>query len=87
MRPLGVVIIDLAREDRARMADREEQRLVERLIAHATVEAFYEPVRRWLPRRDMVPPDAGIARPRQNHVRGEPGAVVAGDHLGTHRTR
>jgi hypothetical protein len=48
MQPLGVVIIDPAREDRARLADLEEQRLVEQLVARATVEAFDEPVLRRL---------------------------------------
>ena len=39
MRPLGVVIIDPAGEDRAGLTDREEQRLVEQLVAHATIKA------------------------------------------------
>ena len=61
MRLLGAVIIDPARGDRAHMAKPEEQRLVERLIVHATVESFYEPVRRWLARRNIVPVGARLA--------------------------
>jgi hypothetical protein len=64
VRLFGVVIIDRAREDRARMVNREEQRLVEQLVVHATVESFDEPVRHCLARRDIVP----SARVLPDHV-------------------
>lgn len=55
------------------MADREEQRLVEQLVAHATVEAVDEPVLLRLARCDRVPLDASISRPREHRVRGQLG--------------
>ena len=61
MRPLGVVVIDPAREDRARLADGEEQRLVEQFVAHATDKTLDEPILRRLARCNIVPLDAGIA--------------------------
>ena len=53
--PLGVVVVHPAGEDQARLADREGQRLVEKLVAHATIEALDEPVLRRLARRDVMP--------------------------------
>ncbi len=69
-------------QGRSAPADREKQCLVEKLVAHATVEALDEPVLRRLARRDIVPLHAGVARPRQHRVRGQLSPVVADDHPG-----
>ena len=81
MRPLGIVVVSPAGEDRAGLTDRKEQRLVEQLVAHATIKTLDEPVLRRLARRDVMPLDADIAGPGEHRVRGELGAVIADDHL------
>lgn len=58
------------------LADGEEQRLVEQLVAHATVEAFDEPVLRRLARRDVMPLDAHVAGPGEHRVRRQFGPVA-----------
>lgn len=63
------------------MADREEQHLVEELVAHATIKALDEPVLRQLAGRDVMPLDPHIARPCEHGVRRQLGPVVADDHL------
>ena len=77
MRPLGVVVVRPALEDRTSLADREEQRLVEKLVAHATIEALDEPIQRRLAGRNVMPLDTRVARPDEDRVRGELGPVVA----------
>ena len=37
--PPGVVVVDLARQDRARLTNGREQRLVEQFVARAAIEA------------------------------------------------
>lgn len=81
MRPLGVVIFDPAGKDRARLTDREEQRLVEQLVAHATIKALDEHVLRWSAGCDIMPLDPDIAAPGQHRVRRQLRPVVADDHL------
>ena len=63
MRSLGIIIVSPGGDRLARMSGAHEQRLVEKFVAHATVEALDKPVLRWLARRDIVPLDAGIAGP------------------------
>ena len=81
MGPLGVIMIEPARQDRTSQADREEQGFVKELVAHATFEAADEPVLRRLARRDVMPLDAGVAGPGEHRVRGKLGTVTADDHL------
>lgn len=59
MRPLGVVVVELACRDRAGLTDGKEQQLV----APMPVEAPDEPVPRRLARHNMMPFGAGISRP------------------------
>lgn len=61
MRSLGVGVLYPVGEDCTGLTDREEQRLVEQFVAHATIEALYELVLRRLARRDVVPLDANAA--------------------------
>src|SRR5690606_18332808 len=58
-----------------------EQALVQQFIAHATVETLDKAVLHRFARRDVVPFDAVLLRPGQDHVRGELGAVVGNDHV------
>jgi len=81
VRPLGIVIVDPGGEDRASLADREEQCLVEQLVAHAAIEALDEPVLRRLAGGDVMPLDPSIAGPGKHRIRGKLGAIVADDHL------
>lgn len=81
MRALGVVILDPARDDVAGLAQCQEQRLVQKLIPHAAVEALDIAVLHGAARRDVVPLDLRLALPTQRRVGGELGAVVADDHL------
>lgn len=64
------------------MANREEQRLVEQLVAHTTIEALDEPVLGRLARRNVMPLDAHVDGSGEHRVRGEFGAVVVDDHRG-----
>src|SRR3546814_19782817 len=65
----------------ARLTDREEQRLIEQLVAHATIEALDEPVLRWSAGCDIMPLDSDIAAPGQHRVRRQLRAVIDDDHL------
>src|SRR6266568_4916606 len=58
--PDRVVVILKAREHLPRMGDRREQRLVEQLIAKASVEALDEGVLLRLTGRDVMPLDPGL---------------------------
>lgn len=58
----------------------EEQRLVEKLIAHAAVEAFHEAALRGLARCDEVPVDAVVAAPGEHGVAGVFRPVITDDH-------
>src|ERR1700722_18948884 len=60
----------------------EEQALVEKLVAHAAVEALAEAVLHWLSWRNEVPDDPVVLRPGEHGVRGELGPVVGHDHAG-----
>ena len=60
VRPLGVIGVDPTDEDRARLSDVEEQRLIEQFVSRATIEALDEPVLRRLAQRDIVSLDANI---------------------------
>ena len=60
----------------------KEQALVEKLVAHAAVEALTEAVLHRLSRRNEMPDDRVVVRPGQRGVRGKFGAVVGDDHAG-----
>lgn len=64
------------------MIEAEEQRFVQKLIAHLRVERFADPVLHRFARRDEVPGDARLLAPGQHRVRGELGAVIADDQVG-----
>jgi hypothetical protein len=60
----------------------EEQALVEKLVAHAAVEALTEAGLHRLSRRNEMPDDRVVVRPGQHGVRGKFGAVVGDDYAG-----
>ena len=80
MRPRGVVVGDPGSDDLASLIEIEKQALVEKLVAHATVEGFDVAVLHRLAGRDVVPFDLMLFAPAQDRVRGELGAVVGDDH-------
>ena len=79
MGPLGVVIVRPSGNRLAGMSKAREQRLVQQLIAHSAVETLNGAVLGRLARRDVMPVDAGLARPRQHRVGRQLSAVVADD--------
>ena len=60
----------------------EEQALVEKLVAHAAVEALTEAVLHRLSWRNEMPHDPIVLRPGEHGVRGEFGPIVRDDHVG-----
>lgn len=76
VRPLDVVVGGPARELRAGMVQAEEQRFVQKLVAHAAVEALAEGVLHWFAWRDVMPADGLGLTPGEISVRGELLAVV-----------
>ena len=62
------------------MDQAREQRLVQQFVPHPAVEALDGAVLGRLARRDVMPVDPGLARPRQHRVGRQLGAVVADDH-------
>jgi transposase len=63
-----------------RLIEIEEQGLVEKLVAHAPVEALDKAILHRLAGGDEVPVDLAVPAPSQHGVAGELGAVVADDH-------
>lgn len=80
MRALLVVVGNPNRDLRAGVVEVEEQRLIEKLVTHAAIEALREPVLHRLSRCDEVPVDTAVAAPGEHCVAGELRAVVADDH-------
>ena len=74
MRTPLVVIVDLVRDLCPGMIEAEEQALVEKLVAHAPVEALAKAVLHRLSRRNEMPDDRVVVRPGQHGVRGKFGA-------------
>jgi hypothetical protein len=75
-----VVVADPGADLRARVIEAEEQRFVQKLIAHASVETFAEAILHRLARRDVMPLDLVFGRPGQDGVRGELCPVIGNDH-------
>ena len=82
MGPLGAVVLDPFGDRGAGMGQAVKQGLVQKLIAHASVEALDEGVLHRLARRDVMPVDAMLRRPGEDGVRCELGSVVGDDHAG-----
>src|SRR5579871_6079723 len=62
------------------MTERDEQGLVQELIAQSSVEALDESVLCRLAGRNVVPFDPALLRPAQHRQTGQLGAVVGDDH-------
>src|SRR5262245_56497734 len=76
VRTFGVVIASPLLELDARMAERTEQCLVQKLVAQATIEAFDEGILLRLTGVDMVPVETKTVCPTQHRQAGELRAVV-----------
>ena len=61
MRTSMIVVADPCADLLPRVVEAEEQRFVQQLIAHTTVEAFAEAVLHRLARRDVVPLDSVLS--------------------------
>ena len=64
------------------MIEAEEQALIEKLVAHAAIEALAEAVLHRLSGRNEMPDDPVVLRPGEHGVRGELGPIVRDDHAG-----
>ena len=82
MRPDGVVVVFPSGEHRTGVGERDEQRLVQKLIPEAAVKALDEGVLLRLAGRDVVPGDRVVLAPAQDRHTGELGAVVGHDAQG-----
>jgi hypothetical protein len=82
MRPPLVVIVGLGRNLGPGVIETKEQALIEKLVAHAAVEALAEAVLHRLSRRDEMPDDPVFLRPSEHGVQCELGPVVGDDHTG-----
>src|SRR5436305_5860112 len=82
MWPSLVVVIDPIRDPGSGMIEAEEQALVEKLVAHAPVEALAEAVLHRLSGRNEMPDNPVVLRPGEHGVRGELGPIVRDDHAG-----
>ena len=82
VRPAGVEVGDPARDCGARMAEIEEQGLVQEFVTQATLETLTDAVLHRLSGRNEVPGDLVLARPGEHRVRGELGTIVGDDELG-----
>lgn len=76
MGALGVVGVGPARHGLAGMVDAEEQGLVEKLVAHPTVERFAVAVLHGFAGGDVALLHLYLLRPFQDRVRGELGAIA-----------
>ena len=79
MWPPAIVVIDPAGDICSGVIEIKEQGLVEKLVAHAAVEALTEAVLHGLSRCDKMPCDRVVLRPCEDGVRGELRAVVRDD--------
>ena len=77
-----VVVIHPGGDLGAGVIQADEQRLVEKLVAHAAVEALDVAVLHRLARCDVVPLHADLSAPCQHRVAGEFGAIITDDHAG-----
>ncbi len=82
VRPPLVVVVGPDRDLCPGMIEAKEQALVEKFVAHATVEALAEAVLHRLSRRDKMPDDVVVLRPGEHRVRRELGPVVGDDQAG-----
>src|SRR3546814_3749368 len=80
VRPRLVVIFGPGRDHCAGMIEVEEQRLIQKLIAHPAIKALDIAVLHRLARRDIMPLDPALAAPCDPRVRCELGPLVAYDH-------
>ena len=71
VRPESVVVVFPVCESLAGMGQRTEQRLVQKFITEAAVEALNEGILRRLSWRDVVPCHAAILRPLEHSHAGE----------------
>lgn len=71
MRSLTVVILDPGSDLDPGMGKAHEQRRIEKLIAHTTVEALDVAVLHRLARSDVMPLHADLAAPCQDGIAGE----------------
>ena len=76
LRAFGVIILAPSRELGAGVVQGRKQRLVQKLVAQAAVEALDEGVLGRLARCDVMPVDLAVVGKCQDRVRGEPGAVA-----------
>src|SRR5471032_3005975 len=82
MWPRGVVVCNPSSDELAGLIEIDEQALVEKLIAHPTIERFDIAVLHRSSGCDVVPFHPMLLGPAQDRVRGELGAVVGNDHAG-----
>ena len=82
MRSPVIVVGDPGADLFPRVAETEEQRLVQKLVTHASVEAFAKAVLHWLTRSDVMLLDLTFARPGKDGVRGELRSMIGDDHAG-----
>ena len=78
----AVVVVDPVRDLFPCVIEPEKQALVEKLVAHAAVEALAKAVLHRLSRRNEMPDDLVVPREGEHGVRGELGPVVRDDHAG-----
>ena len=83
MGPEVVVVVPPGFQLPAGMGEAGEDRLVQELVPEPGIEALDESVLIGLARRDVVPLDAPLLRPAQDHHAGQFGPVVADDRMGT----
>ena len=79
VRSVLVVVVDPVRDLRLGVVETEEQALVEKLVAHAAVEAFAKAVLHRLSRRDEMPGDLVVLDPCEHRARCEFRSVVGDD--------
>lgn len=80
MRALEIVIRSPCRKLASGLSETEEQCLVQKLITHATVEAFDEPVLHRLTGGDKVPFDLVVPAPGEHGVAGKLSSIVTDNH-------
>jgi len=68
MRPPLVVIIDPVRDPGSGVLETDEQAFVEKLVAHAAVEALTEAVLHGLSGRNEMPVDLAVPLPCEHRV-------------------
>lgn len=75
----GAAIRHLCADHSAGVVLSEEQRLVQKFVAHLRIEGSPDAVLRRLPRRDKVPRHACLIAPGRHRARVELGARLAAD--------